>query len=122
MRSCYKFHGYLSQIENRQRSGTTEVDKVLQEKLLYIDIEKKKFAFDHCWEVLKQGIKWHDLAMQTKQNHAIIEISDMPHPTSPSQVPETPNSQDSNHFPFENNINDLNKRPIGRKVEKESQK
>ncbi|KAK3200011.1 hypothetical protein Dsin_023426 [Dipteronia sinensis] len=61
MRSCNKFHGYLSQIENRQQSGMTGVDK----------------------------------------------------------VPETPNSQDSNHLPFENTINDLNKRPISKKAEKE---
>ncbi|KAK1563216.1 hypothetical protein Q3G72_024167 [Acer saccharum] len=28
MRSCNKYRGYLSQIENRQQSGMTEVDKV----------------------------------------------------------------------------------------------
>ena len=71
---------------------------------------------------MKQGVKWHDLAMQTKQNHTITKINDLPHPTSSSQVLETHNSQDSNHLPFENDINDLNKRPIGRKAKKESRK
>ncbi|PON33036.1 No apical meristem-associated, C-terminal domain containing protein [Parasponia andersonii] len=111
MRSCNKFRRHLTQIENRRQSGMTEAKMVLQAKQLYIEIEKKKFIFDHCWEILKQSVKWQDLAAEERKNATISTINDFPHSSSPSKVLGIPVSQYSN-----------TKRLICMKAEKESQK
>ena len=94
--------------------------QVLQAKLLYGEIEeKKKFTFDHCWEILQHRVKWQDSIIQKKRTSS----NNSPSPYSPSEVSKTPISLSSNHDPVEDDIVDLNvERPIGKKAEKESRK
>ncbi|XP_050135522.1 uncharacterized protein LOC126611336 [Malus sylvestris] len=58
--SCNQFHECLTKIEEKQ-SGLTESNKVLQANILYLKLEKKRFAFSHCWEILQHNIKWKGL-------------------------------------------------------------
>ncbi|XP_050225702.1 uncharacterized protein LOC126675143 [Mercurialis annua] len=96
----------------------TQVDLVLQAKLLYVELENKKFAFEHCWEILQESIKWQDSTLQKKKSSSMNATSDFQHPSCPSEILEKPISLDSN-----NDVNESNsERPIGRKAEKESRK
>ncbi|KAM1495966.1 hypothetical protein ACFXTO_030622 [Malus domestica] len=58
--SCNQFHECLTKIEQKQ-SGLTESNKVLQANILFLKLEKKRFAFNHCWEILQHNIKWKSL-------------------------------------------------------------
>ncbi|GMP41821.1 hypothetical protein CsSME_00011787 [Camellia sinensis var. sinensis] len=49
MKCSNKFRGCLAQVENLHPSGMSQVDLMLQAKLLYHQDEKKHFAFEHCW-------------------------------------------------------------------------
>ncbi|KAM1807593.1 hypothetical protein ACFX11_030574 [Malus domestica] len=58
--SCNQFHECLTKIEEKQ-SGLMESNKVLQANILFLKLEKKRFAFNHCWEILQHNIKWKSL-------------------------------------------------------------
>ncbi|XP_059638904.1 glutathione S-transferase T3-like [Cornus florida] len=117
MKCCGKYSGCLRQIENRQQSGIGETDKVLQAKNLYYENEKKHFTLDHCWAILKHGIKWEDLGSSKKLKSPAMT----PYSSSASQIPKTSISLDSDQDPIEKSVNSpRTKRPSGRKAGKEA--
>ncbi|KAA8539384.1 hypothetical protein F0562_026076 [Nyssa sinensis] len=119
MKCCKKFRGCLTQIENRQQSDTTETNKVLYAKLLYYELEGKKFSLDHCWAILENSIKWQDLAPSKKSK----TTNSTPNSSFSSQIPETFISLDSNQDPIGYSVDSpRTKRPSGRKAEKEARR
>ncbi|KAG6651656.1 hypothetical protein CIPAW_06G128500 [Carya illinoinensis] len=50
-----KFCGSLAQVEGMHPSGVTELDKV---KILYRETQKTNFTLDHCWNLLRNQLKW----------------------------------------------------------------
>lgn len=53
-----KFSGFLAQIVQSRPSGVNELDKIEQAKMMYRDIQKNSFQFEHCWNVLRHQPKW----------------------------------------------------------------
>ncbi|KAG6700654.1 hypothetical protein I3842_08G122800 [Carya illinoinensis] len=53
-----KFYGYLAQVEGMHPSGFNEQDKIGKAKVMFLELEKKSFNFDHCWRVLRFHPKW----------------------------------------------------------------
>ncbi|KAG2666020.1 hypothetical protein I3760_15G036100 [Carya illinoinensis] len=79
-------------------------------KVMFLELEKKSFNFDHCWRVLRFHPKW-------------VEHMDMVKPKKkPSSHDSTPNSinlgEDEDFHVASSNL----ERPIGRKAEKEKRK
>ncbi|KAG6642299.1 hypothetical protein CIPAW_09G133100 [Carya illinoinensis] len=77
---------------------------------MFLELEKKSFNFDHCWQVLRFHPKW-------------VEHMDMVKPKKkPSSHDSTPNSinlgEDEDFHCASSNL----ERPIGRKAEKEKRK
>ncbi|KAG7970891.1 hypothetical protein I3843_07G108500 [Carya illinoinensis] len=105
-----KFCGYLAQVEGMHPSGFNEQDKIGKAKVMFLELEKKSFNFDHCWRVLRFHPKW-------------VEHMDMVKPKKkPSSHDSTPNSinlgEDEDFHVAYSNL----ERPIGRKAEKEKRK
>ncbi|KAG2716383.1 hypothetical protein I3760_03G123600 [Carya illinoinensis] len=105
-----KFCGYLAQVEGMHPSGFNEQDKIGKAKVMFLELEKKSFNFDHCWWVLRFHPKW-------------VEHMDMVKPKKkPSSHDSTPNSihlgEDEDFHIASSNL----ERPIGRKAEKEKRK
>ncbi|XP_042968972.1 uncharacterized protein LOC122301640 [Carya illinoinensis] len=91
-------------------SGFNEQDKIGKAKVMFLELEKKSFNFDHCWRVLRFHPKW-------------VEHMDMVKPKKkPSSHDSTPNSinlgEDEDFHVASSNL----ERPIGRKAEKEKRK
>ncbi|KAG6667732.1 hypothetical protein CIPAW_01G121200 [Carya illinoinensis] len=102
-----KFYSYLTQVEGMHPSRFNEQDKT---KVMFLELEKKSFNFDHCWRVLRFHPKW-------------VEHMDMAKPNKkPSSHDSTPNSinldEDEDFHIASSNL----EQPIGRKVEKEKRK
>ncbi|KAF9619543.1 hypothetical protein IFM89_007370, partial [Coptis chinensis] len=70
-KSVSKFVGYMAQVENNRRSGTTIQDMVSQNfkmsrgRVFYQEKEGSVFAYEHCYLILKDTSKWHR-SMETK--------------------------------------------------------
>ncbi|CAN6560470.1 unnamed protein product [Malus baccata var. baccata] len=46
---------------NARLSVSQDLLNVLQANILFLKLEKKRFAFNHCWEILQHNIKWKGL-------------------------------------------------------------
>ncbi|KAF5464779.1 hypothetical protein F2P56_014831 [Juglans regia] len=91
-------------------SGFNEQDKIGKAKVMFLELEKKTFNFDHCWRVLRFHPKW-------VEHMEIVKLK-----KKPSSNGSTPNSinlgEDEDFHAVSSNLD----RPIGRKVEKEKRK
>ncbi|XP_038716831.1 glutathione S-transferase T3-like [Tripterygium wilfordii] len=110
VQSCVnKFMGFLAQIETSRPSGVNEQDKIEMAKVMYRDIQKTTFQFEHCWNILRHQPKWlsHIDRGSTKRRSSL---------TNSPNTPESINLSDEMP-PYHPTI-DL-ERPIGQKAEKE---
>ncbi|GLT53668.1 hypothetical protein SLA2020_269250 [Shorea laevis] len=98
-----KFCAFLAQVEKRQQSGLTEQDKIGQARLLYLEVQKSPFHFEHAWLMLRFHPKWVTFMdnVKPKKKPVVINLGD------DEASPEA--------------LQDL-ERPIGRKAEKEKRK
>ncbi|XP_031259110.1 glutathione S-transferase T2-like [Pistacia vera] len=78
-----KFCGCYAQIESRNQSGINEQDKIANAKFLYQELNKCKFQFEHCWNVLRLQPKWKEDCQKKKP---IKKKDKSPTPTSETQV------------------------------------
>ncbi|CAL9010725.1 unnamed protein product [Prunus brigantina] len=117
--SCKKFHDCLARVEDKQ-SGLTESNKVLRANMLYFEHEKKRFAFNHCWEILQHKMK--DLVPakspdpRTKDRDPNIHSSFSSHPLDPNTL-VPPESDKDSYYIMESR---KSKRPTRRRAEKEA--
>ena len=98
---------------------------MLQEKLLYHQDENKHFAFEHCWSILQNNIRWQDVT-PTDTVKSMIHT-----PFSPDLAPDSPMdncisleddtspSVGNNPTVGEGSVSARGKRPMGRKSAKE---
>ncbi|CAL5340630.1 unnamed protein product [Camellia sinensis] len=87
-----KFCGCYAQIESLHQSGINEDDKICKAKIMYKELKKSTFQFEHCWIIPRTGT------------------------TSSPCTPDSINLGEDDVSP--NDFVDL-QRPTGRKVEKE---
>ncbi|XP_050217467.1 glutathione S-transferase T3-like [Mercurialis annua] len=107
-----KFCGCYAQIESRNQSGINEQDKIANAKILYQDISKGKFQFEHCWNILRFQPKW----LEDCENKKPMKKKDKIHDNT---YAAGFNLRDDNTT--STNFVDL-ERPPGRKAEKEKKK
>ncbi|KAL6535220.1 hypothetical protein OROMI_026594 [Orobanche minor] len=109
-----KFCGFLTQVEAQHRSGVSNEDNIQEARRMYLEIMKSPFRFDHCWVLLKDQEKWK------KRNQCSgVKRKKFPAPSNNSPPQETINlSEDFD----EQNKENYNKRPGGRKAAKEKKK
>ncbi|GAB2263256.1 hypothetical protein Droror1_Dr00004253 [Drosera rotundifolia] len=88
MKYCNKFFGFLSQIQNAHQSGMNEANVVMQAKIMYMEIEKKPFSFDHWWGILESSIKWQQLPGTNSRTNTPTMTIDFIH-QSATQVPNS---------------------------------
>ncbi|XP_050234937.1 glutathione S-transferase T3-like [Mercurialis annua] len=111
-----KFCGCYAQIESRHQSGVNEQDKIANAKFLYQQLNKIKFQFEHCWNILRLQPKW----MEDCQKKKPIKKKDIDNVVNLNTSSETEiNSRDDNIA--NSNFVDL-ERPPGRKAEKDKKK
>ncbi|GER37338.1 glutathione S-transferase THETA 2 [Striga asiatica] len=54
-----KFHGIYERLERIPQNGSNMEDLKREAKRAYEDINnKKKFKFEHCWEIMRKNPKW----------------------------------------------------------------
>ncbi|KAL7226869.1 hypothetical protein ACSBR1_021857 [Camellia fascicularis] len=53
-----KFCGCYAQIESLHQSGINEDDKICKAKIMYKELKKSTFQFEHCWIMLRDQPKW----------------------------------------------------------------
>ncbi|GMP85923.1 hypothetical protein CsSME_00038900 [Camellia sinensis var. sinensis] len=125
MKCSNKFRGCLAQVENLHPSGMSQVDLMLQAKLLYHQDEKKHFAFEHCWSILQNNIRWQDVTpTNTVKSRIHTPFSPDLAPDSPmdnciSLEDDTSPSVGNNPTVGEGSVSARGKRPMGRKSAKE---
>ncbi|GAB2235877.1 hypothetical protein Drorol1_Dr00026322, partial [Drosera rotundifolia] len=73
---------------------------VLQAKLMYMEIEKKPFTFDHCWGILKSSIKWQQLPNTSSRTNTPTTTTDLID-QSAAYVPNTYVSLTADHDTIE---------------------
>ncbi|KAM0867528.1 hypothetical protein ACQ4PT_041940 [Festuca glaucescens] len=106
-----KFCGALAQIEKRNKSGTTQVDKMKNALIKYREDEgNKAFGLMHCYEKLEDQEKWKNREANKKQKKT---SNSTPGSSTPS----------ANASRFEDEATSPNKdvsvtRPIGKKAAK----
>ncbi|XP_050217772.2 glutathione S-transferase T3-like [Mercurialis annua] len=69
-----KFCGCYAQIESRHQSGVNEQDKIANAKLLYHEMNKVKFPFEHCWNILRLQPKWMEDCQKKKPTKKRIQV------------------------------------------------
>ncbi|KAG2692333.1 hypothetical protein I3760_08G048300 [Carya illinoinensis] len=94
-----KFHGYSAQVERMHPSGFNEQDKIGKAKVMFLELEKKSFNFDH--------LEHMDMVKLKKK---------------PSSHDSTPNSINLGKVEDFHVASSNLERLIGRKAEKEKQK
>ncbi|XP_050236331.1 glutathione S-transferase T3-like [Mercurialis annua] len=109
-----KFCGCYAQIESRNQSGINEQDKIANAKILFQELNKGKFQFEHCWNILRFKPKWLEDCEKKKPTKKKDKI----HVNAPAS--ETGFTLGDDNITGTNFI-DL-ERPPGRKVEKEKKK
>ncbi|XP_028100918.1 uncharacterized protein LOC114300232 [Camellia sinensis] len=100
--------GYFAQIEALHQSGVNEQDKIGKTKIMYQEVNKTSFQFEHCWKVLRDQPKWFDQCQKKKSKRIRND------PTSSPSIPELINLAKDDISPLE--------RPMGRKAEKKQLK
>ncbi|GAB2263054.1 hypothetical protein Droror1_Dr00004051 [Drosera rotundifolia] len=65
-----------------------EANVILQAKIIYMEIEKKPFSFDHCWGILASSIKWQQLPGTSSRTNTPTTTTDFIH-QSATQVPNS---------------------------------
>ncbi|XP_050229508.1 glutathione S-transferase T3-like [Mercurialis annua] len=108
-----KFCGCYAQIESRNQSGINEQDKIANAKILFRELNKGKFQFEHCWNILRFQPKWLEDCEKKKP----VKKKDKIHINNPAETGL--NLGDDNMTGT--NFVDL-ERPPGRKAEKEKRK
>jgi hypothetical protein len=70
-----KFAGYMAEKIRSNPSGMTDADKSVAAASDFAAIEKHNFTLMHCWQLLKDEPKWHELKrkMDTPQNSGCRE-------------------------------------------------
>ncbi|CAL5347806.1 unnamed protein product [Camellia sinensis] len=125
MKCCNKFRRCLAQVKNLHPSGASQVDIMLQAKQLYHQDENKHFVFEHCWPILQNNIRWHDV---TPTNTVKSRIHTPFSPNSASDSPmdncifledDTSPSVGNSPSVGEGSVSAKAKRPMGRKTAKE---
>ncbi|XP_050208302.1 glutathione S-transferase T3-like [Mercurialis annua] len=109
-----KFCGCYAQIESRNQSGINEQDKIANAKLLYQELNKNKFQYEHCWNILRFQPKWLEDCEKKKP----AKKKDKIHVNT--SAAETEVNLGDDHITGTNFV-DL-ERPPGRKAEKEKRK
>lgn len=105
-----KFCGYLAKVESMHQSGLNEQDKIGKAKLMYQELHKTSFQFDHCWNMLRCNPKWLEHYERDKMKRTRSAI------TSSPSTPELINlGEDEVSYEAFVNL----ERPLDRKVEKE---
>ncbi|GAB2294903.1 hypothetical protein Dimus_029094 [Dionaea muscipula] len=97
------------------------MEQVEEANRLFFQEHRKEFAFEHCWNILKEHIKWHDVPNTSKKVCApTIAASSTPQSPDCSQTPSTYVSLESDHTPTGGSVDSPKKRPAGKKKEKEA--
>ncbi|KAG2688586.1 hypothetical protein I3760_09G102900 [Carya illinoinensis] len=110
LQATNKFCGYLAQVKGMHPSGFNKQDNIGKAKVMFLELEKKSFNFDHCWRVLRFHPKWVEHMHMVKPKKK---------PSSHDSTPNSINLDEDEDF----HVASLNlERPIGRKVEKEKRK
>ncbi|CAL5433269.1 unnamed protein product [Camellia sinensis] len=104
-----KFCGCFSQVEQLNRSGSTENDKIRDAKKLYKDLYHSNFPSEHCWNELRSQPKWMEDTTTKKQK----STKNASPTTSTSCTPDSVTLENSDNY-------DVVKRPIGRKAAKKN--
>ncbi|KAL7085518.1 hypothetical protein ACP275_14G285400 [Erythranthe tilingii] len=111
-----KFVGCYAQVQQKQESGLTEQDRILKAKELFKLSTKRNFQFLHCWNVLKNELRWTSSSSSQRSNKSSKNhIGTSPASSSPA-TPDSVNLGDDN---FENSEFE---RPSGTKGAKEKLK
>ncbi|KAG2676826.1 hypothetical protein I3760_12G070500 [Carya illinoinensis] len=115
-----KFCAKLAQVEGLNQSGMTEQDKFDKAKVMYQSLEKCSFQFEHCWQLLKDQLKW--IWRATKEDPKRRKtMSPSPTPTRCSGATvDSVFYLEADHV-MENEVMEPD-RPIGRKAEKGKRK
>ncbi|XP_052190871.1 glutathione S-transferase T3-like isoform X2 [Diospyros lotus] len=100
-----KFQVYYSQIDGRNQSETTELDKISQAMEMYRSLQKSTFTFLHCWHELRHAPKFCSTSSKKKSK---ISQNESPATSSPS----TPDSVNLLDIDVRSNEPSL-ERPIG---------
>ncbi|CAL5373888.1 unnamed protein product [Camellia sinensis] len=125
MKCSNKFRECLTQVENLHPSGISQVDIMLQAKLLYHQDENRHFAFEHCWPILQDNIRWQDVAPTNtvkSRMHTVFtpnSAPDSPMENCISLEDDTSPSVGNNPTVGEGSVFARGKRPMGRKSAKE---
>ncbi|XP_028111796.1 uncharacterized protein LOC114310087 [Camellia sinensis] len=125
MKCSNKFRGCLAQVKNLHPSEISQVDIMLQAKLLYHQDENKHFLFEHCWPILQNNIRWQDVTpTNTVKSRIHTPFSPNSTPDSPmdnsiSLEDDTSPSVGNNPTVGEGSVSARGKRPMGRKSAKE---
>mgnify|MGYP003703399063 CR=1 FL=1 len=98
---------------------------MLQAKLLYHQYENKHFAFEHCWPILQDNIRWQDVTPTNtvkSRMHTVFtpnSAPDSPMESCISLEDDTSPSVGNNPTVGEGSVSARGKRPMGRKSAKE---
>ncbi|XP_028062904.1 glutathione S-transferase T2-like [Camellia sinensis] len=106
-----KLCGCYTQIESLHQSGINEDDKICKAKIMYKELKKSTFQFEHCWIMLRDQPKWVIESEKKKQPKRPRTGT-----TSSPCTPDSINLGEDDVSP--NDFVDL-ERPTGRKAEKE---
>ncbi|KAL6902154.1 hypothetical protein ACP4OV_005030 [Aristida adscensionis] len=114
------FCGCVTRIEDRNQSGASIADKVYCKRLYTLQEEDKKnrkFAFMHCWKILKDSPKWME---RRKQFRAFKTASNKKQKTKPTSSPSSaaPGVSTGAAGGDDGVAQDASKRPDGKKTEK----
>ncbi|KAI8008163.1 hypothetical protein LOK49_LG07G01159 [Camellia lanceoleosa] len=114
-RLCVFFRGFIFSLNLDQEPvkvidgndsifGVT-VEEIGKAKIMYQEVNKTSFQFEHCWNVLRHQPKWFEQCQKKKPKRIRID------PTSSPSTPEPINLGEDDISPL--------KRPMGRKAENE---
>ncbi|KAL6896736.1 hypothetical protein ACP4OV_007308 [Aristida adscensionis] len=106
-------------IEDRNQCGASIADKIANACTLFKEEDKKnrKFAFMHCWKILKDSPKWME---RRKQFRSSKTASNKKQKTEPNSSPSsaTPELSTGAAGGDDGVAQDASKRPDGKKTEK----
>ncbi|KAL6851494.1 hypothetical protein ACP4OV_020427 [Aristida adscensionis] len=113
------FCGCVTRIEDRNQSGATISDKLAHTCTLFKEEDKKnrKFAFMHCWRILKDSPKWMERRKLFRSSKTASNKKQKTKPTS-SPSSAAPGLSTGAASGDDGVAQDASKRPDGKKTEK----
>ncbi|VFQ97607.1 unnamed protein product [Cuscuta campestris] len=113
-----KFVGCYAQVQQQEESGLSEEDRVLKAEALFKASTGKTFHLFHCWNVLKNELRWSATGSFDRSNKASKKFQSV----SPHSANSSPTTPDSVNLGEDNNDTSFFERPMGRKLAKETPK